>query len=101
MGSCFGERNALLPTWKPKELRGTLTHSELALHGRAVLSCHSLSALWADGLLDGVVHVVVHRHGILGGYTTGWNLSKWKYMVAASGESKRLVGLHLRSESHQ
>ncbi len=42
-----------------------MTHSELALHEGALISCHCFCALGAGGLLDGVLYVVIHRHGHL------------------------------------
>lgn len=68
------EINGIIPSRKgnPGSSKGTLTHSKLALHGGALPSCHGLSALRADGLLDGVVHIVVHPHGHLDGDTKRW-----------------------------
>lgn len=48
---------------------GTLTHGEFTLHGGAPVSGQGPAALQAHGLLDGVVHVVVHDHGHLDGHT--------------------------------
>jgi len=40
-----------------------MTHSKFTCHDVAVISCPC--TLGAGGLLDGVLHIVVHLHGIL------------------------------------
>lgn len=47
--------------------RFVMTHSELARHEGALISC--FCAAGAGGLLDGVLYMIIHRHGHLHTHT--------------------------------